>query len=155
MDENAVLDISEPLAQQFEGFSATPYQDAGGVWTIGYGSTWDYRNQPVTRVTKDTPEVSQEVAKLMLLEELKETLDAVIGIVHVPLTAEQWAALDDFAFNLGVGNLRASTLLRKLNQGDYLGAAEQFDLWDHCSGKVLAGLLRRRAQETSMFLGGA
>ena len=69
----------------------------------------------------------------------------------VPLTIDEKIALLDFIYNLGGGNFRSSTLLRKLNAGDYAGAAAEFDNWDHAGGKVLAGLLKRRQAETDLF----
>jgi len=71
--------------------------------------------------------------------------------VKEPLSDDQTAALADFIYNLGAGNFRSSTLLRKLNAGDYAGAAAEFDKWDYAGGKELAGLLRRREAETTLF----
>jgi GH24 family phage-related lysozyme (muramidase) len=71
--------------------------------------------------------------------------------VSAPLTLDQWAALGDFIYNVGAGNFRASTLLKKLNARDYAGAAAELDKWDHAGGRVLAGLLKRRQAETALF----
>ena len=71
--------------------------------------------------------------------------------VKVPLNPNQFGALTSFTYNLGAGNLRSSTLLRKLNAGDYAGAAAEFARWNKAGGKVLKGLTRRRAAERALF----
>jgi lysozyme len=76
----------------------------------------------------------------------------IARVVKVWLTVDETAALQDFVYNLGIGNFESSTLLRKLNAGDYAGAAAQIDLWDHAGGRVVAGLLRRRQVGTALFL---
>ncbi len=139
------------IVTAFEGWSPTPYRDPVGVWTIGYGSIWDYRLAPVGRVGAATPAIDQATARLFVLTELHQAALAVAHDVHVPLTDKMRAALEDFVFNLGAGSLAASTLLRLLNAGDYAGAAAQFDQWDHAGGKELAGLLRRREVEAALF----
>lgn len=138
------------LATHFEGFSAWPYLDPAAVPTIGYGSIYVGGNSGV-RVTMDTPPIDEPTARLWLAAELQQAARAVAAEVTVPLTAGQAAALEDFIYNLGVGAFASSTLLRKLNAGDYQGAAAQIDLWDHAGGRVLAGLLRRRQAETQLF----
>lgn len=144
-------DIAERIAESFEGFSARPYRDPAGVWTIGLGSIWDFRQAPPRRVTESTPWTSLATARLCLLAELHLAVLTVAQEVRQPLTDNQRAALEDFVFNLGAGNLAASTLLRDLNAGDFAGAAAEFDKWDHAGGKELAGLLRRRELETALF----
>jgi lysozyme len=72
-------------------------------------------------------------------------------MTKVPLKQHQFDALVSFAYNVGVGNLRSSTLLRKLNAGDYDGAALEFHRWNRSKGKVLPGLVRRRAAEALLF----
>lgn len=150
----AALTAAESLVEQFEGFSATPYPDPGTgaePWTIGYGSTRDVDGNPVT---PNTPAITREEAQRLALRDMRGALDAVKCAISVPLTSDEEGALIDFAYNLGAGNLRASTLLRLLNAGDYAGAADQFELWDHAGGRVMAGLLRRRLAERALFLAG-
>lgn len=139
------------MATKFEDFSATPYLDPAGVPTIGYGSIWDYRVGPTARVTMDTPPVTEADARTFVAIELGNAVHTVAHLVHVYLTNNMRAALDDFVFNLGSGNFAASTLLRLLNAGDYAGAADEFDKWDHAGGRELAGLLRRREAERRLF----
>ena len=146
------LGAAENLVEQFEGFSATPYPDpsSGGYpWAIGFGSTRDAAGQPVT---PDTPPVTLDQARRLVLRDLRAALATIEGAVVVPLTVDEEAALLDFTYNLGAGNLLGSTLLRLLNAGDYAGAAAQFERWDHAGGHVMAGLLRRRLAERDLFL---
>lgn len=146
------LNEAADLAEQFEGFSPTPYQDSAGVWTIGFGSIWTWANGSRTgRVTADTPRISPAEARSWMVWELLGAMRSVMTQVSVPLTTEQRAALTDFTFNLGSGNLAASTLLRRLNAGDYEGAAQEFAKWNRAGGVVLAGLVRRRAAEQALF----
>jgi lysozyme len=148
------------LATEFEGFSASPYWDPADVPTIGYGSIWVNGYPPGAdesipeRVTMDTPPIDEPTARVWLAHELKEAACVVMDDVDVPLTPGEEAALEDFVYNLGAGNFASSTLLRKLNRGDYAGAADQLELWDHAGGKVLSGLLRRRQAEKKLFFGG-
>ena len=72
-------------------------------------------------------------------------------LVDVPLDQEQFDSLVSFTYNLGAGNLQKGTLLKKLNAGDYDGAADEFGKWNKAGGKVLAGLTRRRASEENVF----
>ena len=131
------------LIKQFEGCKLTAYLCPAGKWTIGYGRT--------TNVKKgDT--CSQAQADAWVVEEYDAFEARVRRIVTVPLTANQLGALVSFAYNLGVGALRDSTLLRLLNAGDYKGAAAQFARWDKAGGRVLAGLTKRRAAEAALFL---
>ena len=150
MADQLVPDAAVHLVEEFEGFSATPYQDPVGVWTIGYGSTRDLAYQPVCATTA---EIDQAQAQVMVGRDLANAAETVAADVKVPLTDNQRAALCDFTYNLGGRSLGCSTLLGLLNAGDYAGAAAEFDKWDHAGGKELAGLFRRRAAETALFDG--
>jgi lysozyme len=136
----------EQLTEQFEGCRFEAYQDVRGVWTIGYGHTAGVA--PGDACTQDQ-------AEAWLQQDIQWAANAVKHYVTVALTQNEFDALTDFVFNLGIGNFSGSTLLRKLNAGDYAGAAAQFDLWDMAGGQVVAGLLRRRQAETAEFNGGA
>jgi lysozyme len=146
-----VPDDAVALATVFEGFSAAPYQDSAGVWTIGYGSTRDASGSPVTR---DTPDVTRDQANVMMRRDLEIAVTTISADVKVALTTDERAALEDFIYNVGVGNFAGSTLLRDLNAGRYDLAAAQFGAWDHAGGQVLSGLLRRREAERQEFLKG-
>jgi lysozyme len=139
------------LGEEFEGFSAKPYRDPAGVWTIGYGSTHDQLGHPITA---HTPAITKVIAEGLMRRDLTKAAIEVSADVHVPMTKEERAALIDFVYNVGIGAFKASTLLRKLNAGDYHGAADEFARWDQAGGHVLAGLIRRRAAERAEFLKG-
>jgi lysozyme len=117
------------------------------VWSIGYGATRDANGNPVCSTT---PCVS--VAKELVECDLRSAFATVQRDVNVPLTPEQTAAHADFVYNLGAVNLSNSTLLKKLNAGDYERALPQSSTkWDYAGGKMLAGLLRRRKAEKKLF----
>lgn len=132
------------LIKSFEGLRLSAYKCPADVWTIGYGTTAGV--QPGQTITK-------ERAEELLREDVKRFEAQVLRLVKVPLTQGQHDALVSFVYNLGAGNLSNSTLLRLLNAGDYAGAAAQFDRWNKAGGKVLAGLVRRRAAERALFEG--
>lgn len=130
------------LLKRSEGFRANAYQDSGGVWTIGYGTTKDV--QPGDTCTEE--QASQWLRRDVLSAEW-----AVMKLVEVPMTQGQFDALVDFTYNLGEAALAKSTLLRKLNAGDYAGAAAEFPKWCHAGNQVLPGLVTRRAAERALF----
>ena len=120
----------------------TSYRCPAGVWTIGYGHTQGVKPDMV---------ISQLQAERFLRQDLKRFEDAVTSLVKVPVTPNQFSALVSFAYNVGAGALYDSTLLRKLNQKDYKGAANEFLRWNKAGGKVLPGLTRRRLAEKDLF----
>ena len=131
------------LIKDFEGLRLNAYQDAVGVWTIGYGHT---------RTAYPGQYVSEAGATALLREDIATFERAVSSAVQVPLTDNQYAALVSFAFNVGSGALNSSTLLRRLNSGDYYGAANELLRWNRAGGRELYGLTRRREAERSLFL---
>ena len=130
------------LIREFEGVRLAAYLDSVGVPTIGYGHTKGVQ-------MGDT--CSQEQADQWLKEDCADAEDCVNSAVSVPLTQCEFDALVSFVFNLGCGAFRKSTLLRKLLDSDYDGAAIEFRKWDKAGGQVLAGLTRRRAAEARLF----
>ena len=134
----------EELTKRFEGLKLSAYRDSVGVLTIGYGHTGPdvFEGQTIT----------EEEADALLVQDTQDAVAAVNRLVTAALTQGQFDALVDFVFNLGAGRLEGSTLLELLNEGDYEGAAAQFERWSHAGGKVLAGLLRRRQAEADLFL---
>ncbi|QOZ81965.1 MULTISPECIES: lysozyme [Chromobacterium] len=132
------------LIQQFEGLRLKAYQDAVGVWTIGYGHTGPDVTPGLV--------ITQAQADALLARDLSRFETGVTRLVQVPLNQNQFDALVSFSYNLGLGSLQNSTLLRLLNQRDYAGAAAQFPRWNKAGGKVLPGLTRRRAAEQALFL---
>jgi lysozyme len=131
------------LTEQFEGCKLIAYQDQVGIWTLGYGHIHGIR-QGMT--------CTQEQAERWLLEDVVEAESAVNRYVSVPLTQNQYDALVDMVFNVGVGNFRSSTLLRLLNIGAYDRAANEFERWNKAGGIVRDGLTRRRFAEKNLFL---
>lgn len=130
------------LTKEFEGLRLTAYLDGGGVWTIGHGHTKKVTNGDVI-----TPEQAQEY----LESDVVDAVNSVNSLVKVQLTQNEFDALVDFTFNLGTNALATSTLLRKLNKGDFEGAANEILRWDHDNGKVVEGLSRRRRAEKELF----
>jgi lysozyme len=134
------------LTENFEGFRSVAYWDADGqVWTIGYGHTGNVR--PGDQVTRAQ-------AEAFLLSDVQVAVKAVNRLVAVQLTQDEFDSCVDFCFNLGQGTLQHSTMLTLLNAGKFTEAADEFDKWDHAGGKVVAGLLRRREEETQLFSNG-
>ena len=109
------------------------------------------RGYGTTAGVKQGQTITKERADELLREDVARFEAQVLRLVKVPLTQGQFDALTSFVYNLGAGNLGNSTLLRLLNAGDYKGAAAQFDRWNKAGGKVLAGLVRRRAAERALF----
>ncbi|MGX4896545.1 lysozyme [Enterobacter roggenkampii] len=136
------------LIKQFEGCKLTAYQDSVGVWTIGYGWTKPVDGKPI----RAGMTINQETAERLLKTGLVSYESDVSRLVKVGLTQGQFDALVSFTYNLGARSLSTSTLLRKLNSGDYAGAADEFLRWNKAGGKVLNGLTRRREAERALFL---
>jgi len=130
------------LIRHFEGCRFDAYLCPAGVWTIGYGHTAD---------VKEGDSIDQEAAEAFLIEDLEKFEQAVTRLVEVPLTQQQFDALVSWTFNLGAGNLAESTLLRKLNNYQYAEVPEQMMRWVRAGGKVLEGLVKRRAAEAALF----
>lgn len=136
------------LIKKFEGCKLTAYQDSVGVWTIGYGWTQPVDGKPI----RAGMTIKQEAAERLLKTGLVSYESDVSRLVKVGLTQGQFDALVSFTYNLGARSLSTSTLLRKLNSGDYAGAADEFLRWNKAGGKVLNGLTRRREAERALFL---
>jgi lysozyme len=97
--------------------------------------------------------ITQEQAEEMLVEELNEYEGYINNMVTVELNQNQYDAMVSWVYNLGGGNLKASTLLRVLNQGEFDGVPAQIMRWNKAGGKVLEGLTRRRQAEADLFSG--
>jgi lysozyme len=143
-----VSDNCLKIIREFEGFRAKPYLCPAKVPTIGYGST---RYADGTPVKLTDPPITEAKADEIMRATLGQFEDAVNRYVTVPINQNQFDALVDFAYNAGAQNLRTSTLLKKLNNSDYAGAAAQFDAWVYGGGEKLPGLVRRRAAERKLF----
>lgn len=143
-----ISDKGISLIKQFEGLRLTAYQDSVGVWTIGYGWTLPVDGKPI----RPGMTIKDETAERLLRTGLVGYESDVSKLVKVKLTQGQFDALVSFAYNLGARTLSTSTLLQKLNAGDYAGAADEFPRWNKAGGKVLPGLTRRREAERALFL---
>ncbi|MGR3977964.1 lysozyme [Acinetobacter sp. 1207_04] len=132
---------------RFEGLQLSAYDDSVGVWSIGFG-TIVYPSG--TRVRKGDI-CTLEQAKFYMSHDLKKFEHAVDQAVKVSIDQNQFDALVSLTYNIGAGAFRNSTLLKKLNVGDYHGASAQFDVWNKASGRVLQGLVNRRFVERTLF----
>lgn len=131
------------LIQDSEGLRLTAYKDSVGIATIGWGHTGD---------VKMGTTITRAEAERILREDLHDFERAVTRLVRVPITQNQFDALVCFSFNVGAKALENSTLLKLLNAGNKAGAASQFANWNKAGGKVLPGLVTRRAAEAKLFL---
>lgn len=132
------------LIKNFEGCRLTAYRCPANILTIGYGHT----GSDVVTGQK----ITQEQAEKLLKSDLLVHCNNVSRLVKAPLTQNQFDALVSFEFNVGYGNFASSTMLKLLNQKKYREAAAQFDRWVYANRKVLAGLVKRRAAEKTLFL---
>ena len=141
------MNISEEgilLIKNYEGCCLEAYQDSVGVWTIGFGHIKD---------VKEGDKINQDEAEHLLKEEMPEYEGYINNMVEVPLEQCQFDSLVCWVYNLGPTNLKESTLLRILNEGDYGGVPEQIKRWNKAGGEVLAGLVKRRQAEANLFEG--
>lgn len=150
------LSLAIYLCRVFEGFRGKPYLCPAGVPTIGYGSTYYPDGRKVT--LQDAP-ITEAQAMAMLQHELRTTyapgvLRQCPGLLPDAILNSQWGKLNaivDFAYNLGVGRLQTSTLRRKINAQDWEGAKAELAKWVRGGGKVLPGLVKRRAAEAALI----
>ncbi|MFT0890926.1 lysozyme [Pseudochelatococcus sp. G4_1912] len=133
--------------KQWEGLRLTAYRDAGGVLTIGYGHTG--------ADVKAGQSITQMQADALLQRDLIRFEQAVEKAITVPLTDNQFGALVSFAFNIGETAFVQSTLVKKLNSGDYNAVPSQLARWVSAGGKQLQGLVNRRAAEAGLWVSGA
>lgn len=131
------------LIKRWEGFRHRPYICPGGVWTIGYGHTKEARAYTW---------ISKAQGETILRKDLKIYEAHVVDLVKVELNQNQFDALVSFCYNLGGGQLRSSTLLKKLNQGKYDEVANWFGRYVYARRKKLPGLVARREDERRLFL---
>lgn len=129
----------------WEGCELKAYRCSAGVWTLGYGHTED---------VKEGDTCTAEQAASWLVEDIESRQKALAHYVNKPVTEGQFIALTSLVFNVGISNVLKSKLLRKLNAGDFDGAAEEFLDFDLANGKKVPGLTRRRKAESELFLKG-
>lgn len=134
-----------------------PKMCPAGVWTEGYGHAIVYNGKLLRGIENKAlayklAKVNTEAdAEILLKQDVMKHETAVNFRVNVKLNQNQFDALVSFTFNVGIGNLQRSTLLKKINLSDYKGAAEEFPKWNTANKKVLLGLTRRRAAERKLF----
>ena len=136
------------LIKEFEGFSSVAYLCPAKIPTIGYGNTFYSDGRKV--------KLGEQISKTNALELLelvanKDFADKIFPAIKVPVTQNQFDAMCSLAYNIGVGNFSKSTLLKKVNSGDFDGASNEFLKWNKSGGKELLGLTKRRQREYEMF----
>jgi lysozyme len=138
------------LIKSFEGFRSEAYRDPAGVWTIGYGHT-SAAGEP--RVAEGMT-VSRSEADAILRRDAANFSRQLNRALRVQLTDEQFSALVSFTYNVGPENLRRSSVLEAVNKSDFASVPRRLSLWTKAGGRVLPGLVKRRAAEAAMFVGG-
>lgn len=136
------------LIRRFEGFRGTAYKCPAGVWTIGYGHTASAGPPAVAGGMT----VSEADAERILAADVGTFADAVARMVTRDLTDNQFSALVSFAYNVGTGNLRSSSVLAAINAGDFAAVPRRLQLWVKAGGRTLPGLVSRRAAEAALFV---
>ena len=132
------------LIKQFEGLELEAYICPAGKVTLGYGST----GPDIKLGMKWTKEQAEDRLK----NDLGTFSKGVRNLIKVVLNENQFSAVVALAYNIGLGNFKSSTLLKKLNASDFAGAAAEFERWNKGGGKVLKGLIKRREAEKALFL---
>ncbi len=138
---SAALSIAAVVVSHFEGLEKAAYKDPIGIPTICYGHTATAKLGQVK---------TEKECDGLLKEDLQVALDAVDKYVTVEMPAQRRAAFVSFVYNVGAGNFAGSTLLKKLNAGDSAGACAELDKWIYAGGRVLSGLVKRRAEERAL-----
>lgn len=144
----SLSDNGMKLLEQFEGLRLESYLDSAGIYTIGFGTI----KYPDGSKVKKGDKITKAQAKQYKLHDLKEFESTVNTSVKVHLTQNQYDALVSISYNIGSNAFKNSTLLKKLNSGDYKGAAEQFLVWNKVNSKRVQGLVNRREAERNLFL---
>jgi lysozyme len=135
------------LIKEFEGFRARAYRDPIGVWTIGYGHTSMAGPPQVVAGLA----ISEAEGERILARDVDRFADGVRAALKRAVTDQQFSALVSFAYNVGLGNFRSSSVLKAVNAGDMGAVPRRLQLWNKAGGRVLPGLVRRRAAEAALF----
>lgn len=135
------------LIRRFEGFRAAAYRDAVGVWTIGYGHT---SRAGAPRVGPGM-KITRAQGEKILARDVEKFAAQIRPLIKVPLNENQFSALVSFAYNVGVGGFRGSSVLRVVNRRRFDLVPQRLSLWVKAGGRVLPGLVRRRAAEGVLF----
>ena len=137
------------LIKDFEGFSSSAYLDVVNIPTIGWGNTF-YENG--TKVKLGDQISKTDALKLLEVIANRDFADKIFPSIKVKVTQSQFDAMCSLAYNIGTGAFLKSTLLKKVNAGDFAGAGEEFLRWNKASGKEVLGLTKRREREKQLFL---
>ena len=138
------------LIKEFEGLSLKPYLDVVNIPTIGWGNTF---YEDGTKVTlKDQPVTKERANELLEVIANRDFADKIFPSIKVKVTQNQFDAMVSLAYNIGAGSFLKSTLLKKVNAGDFIGASNEFLRWNKAGGKELLGLTKRREREKQLFL---
>jgi len=158
------------IVKRFEGLedgdpttvNLDPYSCPAGVWTIGWGHAIFYNDRMLREKNPGDREIAislypggltiQQADDLLKSDMIRYALQLENAAKCISLCDNQFSALVSFVFNVGIGNFIASTMLKKLGVGDYLGAADEFPKWRRANGQILNGLVKRRAAERELFL---
>ena len=146
-----ISDAGLAIIKEFEGFRSRPYLDEAQIPTIGYGAT--YYPDSGRAVALSDPPLTEPQAHALLVAMVARYGDAIGRYVQVPLSQNEADALISWAYNVGMEAARTSLLIRKLNTGNYVGAADELPRWNRVRGSVDKILVRRRARERAIFLG--
>lgn len=133
--------------KKLEQFKMYPYRDSAGRWTIGYGTLIGQAPDGTFTI----PKISEPDAAKLLLEHANYMVSFLTKLVAVPLTQDQFDALVVFVYNIGPTEFSHSTMLKLLNQKDYVGASKQFSRWIYSGGQIVDGLINRRKMEETLF----
>ena len=137
------------MIADFESFVGHPYRDAVGIWTIGFGTTYYSNGKKVKRT--DKPINRKKAYEILRYQIDTHYASAVNRYSQIRMTQNQFDALVSFAYNVGIGALQKSTLLKYHNQKKFKKASNEFLRWDHAGGKRLIGLTIRRASERCLY----
>lgn len=159
------LVLAETIAKPFESCSLRAYWDCAGFPTNGWGNLlsrvtkkqiikqFGFSEKEADRWLRETwPDLTQAEADLKFRINIDKAFSSAKRLVKIQLTPNQYAALIDFTFNCGAGNLQISTLLRLVNRGDFVAAADEFVKWNKAGGVIYRGLTRRRIAERNVFI---
>lgn len=141
---------AEKLIAKFEGLKLNAYPDTGGIWTIGYGNTFN----PFTGVkVKEGDKISKATAIDWLKKDIEKRQIAISKLIKVPISSNKLAAITSLAYNIGLAAFQRSTLLRLLNEkAPVEQIADQFLKWNKVKGVEVRGLTNRRKLERELFL---
>lgn len=134
------------IIKRFEGLRLRQYKDAVNLPTIGYGHLLTPAD------AEQWEEITECQAEEILCQDIRRISKAMAPLIKAPITQSMYDALVSFSFNLGVGKLRSSTLLKKINREEFVGASEEFKKWAFAGGRRLKGLQLRRDAEANLFM---